>query len=86
MPATREDLMRLLIEIDEQWAGLRDLVEGPEAETESDARSEVFYRMVTLGAAQRMVEEKLNEGEKPGQLYWEDILAFVRLSKTWPDS
>jgi hypothetical protein len=83
MPTPREDLMRLLVEIDQQLADLRELLEG--LEPPRDDGTKPIYRMVCLEAARMIVEEKLNMGEKPEQPDWEAILALCRLSKNWPD-
>jgi hypothetical protein len=83
MPVPRETMMRLLIEIEQQLAGLVELVDS--LDIQSDEATEPLYRMVCLEAARMIVEEKLNEGEKPGQPDWEGVLILCDLSKNWPD-
>ena len=83
MPIPREDLMRLLIDIDQQLTGLGELLEG--LDMQSDKAGEALPRMICLDAARRMVEEKLNLGETPEQPDWATILALCRLSKNWLD-
>jgi hypothetical protein len=76
--------MRLLAEIDQQLADLRDLLEG--LNMQSDETADALPRMVCLEAARRMTEDKLNLGENPEQPDWTTILALCRLSKNWPDA
>ena len=78
-----DDLMRLLVEIDQQLADLRDLLERPAIEMEFDERTKVIYRMVCLEAARRMAEDKLNSGIELPEDDWFTLLSLYRLSNSW---
>ena len=83
MGTPREDLMRLLVEIDQQLADLRELTERLDLQT--DEATEALNRMVCLEAARMMSEDKLKQGEDYELSDWETILALCRLSTNWPD-
>jgi hypothetical protein len=82
MPIPREDLMRLLIEIEQQLAELCEMVDG--LDIQSDEAGDALARMVCLEAARKMVEEKLNVGQTPEQPDWETILTLCNMPEEWP--
>ena len=82
MTPSREHLMRLLPEIDQQCAILRDVAES--LDPHSNDATIAMNRRVCLEAARLMAEDKLNPAEEFDQADWETILILCRVSKHWP--
>jgi hypothetical protein len=90
MPIPRENLMRLLPEIDQQLGDLRDILETPEIESQFDQRTTDIYRMVCLEVARAIAEDHLKYPDGVGAdgkelPSWDALTALCRLSKNWPD-
>jgi hypothetical protein len=84
MAIPREDLMRLLVDIDQRVTALRDALQAPA--WQRDPSNKTLYHAVCLMAARRMCEELLNDDmERLGTPDWEVILKLANLPEDWPE-
>lgn len=83
MPPTRDDQLRLLIDMDQRFAELCEVTKG--IDQQSSQATKLLYRMICLHAARAMIEDKLKLGEQPNQPGWSTVFTLDRLSKEWLD-
>ena len=82
MPTLRQDVMRILVDIDQELAGLRAIKE--KLDPQSDEVLVTANRMVCMHAARMMAEDKLSSGEEIDPRDYEAIVALSSASKRWP--